>query len=309
MLDRLPWSHSYEGSGARDVAVDARGSTVQFANGFLYLNAAAEPAQSLIGYDEPPQFEADAAAIARKLEAIAKGYRCVHLAGSVNAAIDAASAIVGDDATVADALAGEPETVGLVLIAIENASLAREGAWFASRSWRRKPDAIVIGEAVAAGAAFGAVLVRAKVHKDEAVQLSVDPALDRTSLRRVAGVIQVVEARGLLTQTRRMAAYLMERLRSVKATSEGEIAALSRLSFGASIAFRTHSAAQMKRKLCERGVLAGVAGGRLIVAPPLVIRPAEIDVISGALRGALNDTPTWRPSACCAACEDLVASG
>ncbi|GEM_PF-4925405 len=308
MLDRLPWSHSFRaGAATPDAAIDARGSTVQLANGFLYLDAAADPAHSLLGYDEPPRVEADAETIARKLEAIAKGYRCAALVANLEAGRAAALEIADGEAATADALAGEPSIQAPKLIAIENDSLGRSGAWLASLSWRRKPNVIVVGEAIAAGAPFAAVLVKAS--RGRAPKLRIDVAIDPSVPCRVAGVIAAVETSGLLTQAQRSAAYLAERLRSAKAASGGEIAAISRLPFGASLGFKSRSAAQMKRKLCERGVLVGLAGDRLVVLPPLIIRPAEIDVISGALRGALANTPTWRPSACCAACEGLAAEG
>jgi adenosylmethionine-8-amino-7-oxononanoate aminotransferase len=63
----------------------------------------------------------------------------------------------------------------------------------------------------------------------------------------------------------------------------------------------------MKRKLCERGVLVELDadGGAVAIAPPLIIRPAEIDVIIGTVRGALHNIPVGRLGVCCAACEAI----
>jgi hypothetical protein len=56
--------------------------------------------------------------------------------------------------------------------------------------------------------------------------------------------------------------------------------------------------------MCERGVLVGIdAEGQLAIDPPLPLRIAEADVITGALRGALLDLPMVSASPCCPACE------
>ncbi len=65
-----------------------------------------------------------------------------------------------------------------------------------------------------------------------------------------------------------------------------------------------HTAAQIRRGMCERGVLAGVDGPRrLAINPPLPLRIAEADVITGALRGALLGLPLPSAPVCCAACD------
>ena len=101
--------------------------------------------------------------------------------------------------------------------------------------------------------------------------------------------------------------YLRERLESVRASS-GAFDVIDFSPLRAVITMPTAAAgARLKRRLCERGVLVGLdEQGRVVIAPPLAIRPAEIDVISGALRAAATNRP-WRPSLCCPACAGIAA--
>ena len=301
MLARLHWDPlSAEGKDPSfpDAVVDAHASTVQLESGYLYLDAAADPAHALLGHDDPPPVAAGAAEVAALLESLAPGHRTLALAADREAALALARRIAGDGAGVVDALDGEPIVAAGRLVAVENRSLGRTGRWLASSSWTRSPEVVVIGEALAAGAAFGAVLVRADIagtHRGLATDA------DAAALARVAGVVAAVEAAALHDGAVRLGAYLTERLAALAAVDDA-ILAVEGLPLGARVAFRSVSALRVKRKLCERGVLVGLDGDRLVILPPLVMRPAEIDVITGALRGALHDTPTWRPSACCAAC-------
>jgi 4-aminobutyrate aminotransferase-like enzyme len=306
--DPLPETGRRAGEVQADDIVDARGSTVQLANGYLYLDAAADPARALVGYDAPAPVEADERVVAAALEGLAQSHRCVALADGLDAATRIATGMTGRNAVVVDALFGEPRATSQPIVAVEHRSLGRSGAWLASSSWKQKPDLVVIGETIAAGEAFAAVLGPAGAGPPESPSLGTGGAPHPEILGRVAAVIETVKAENLLANAARLGAYLIERLESVRAGTD-DIAAIGALPFGATLTFRSRSAAGMKRKLCERGVLVGLdSDNRLVILPPLVMRPAEVDVITGALRGALHDVPTWRPSACCPACQGIEAS-
>jgi len=278
---------------------------VQLANGYLYLDAAADVAHALLGYDSPEPVDADAAAVSAMLDGFSAGYQCVALAAGVDLALRAAEALAGEDTLTVDAQLGEPPARSRMLIVVENLSLGRTGSWLASPHWSRKPDLIVIGNALAAGDAFGAVLAPASA--DRCYPPTIAGNLGKQVLVRVAGVIAAVESTHLIADAVRVGAYFEERVRSLAATEDAILHAdIGPLS--ARIAFRSTSALRMKRKLCERGVLVGLYDtDQIIIAPPLIMRPAEVDVITGAIRGALRDVPTWRPSACCPACRMIAA--
>jgi hypothetical protein len=308
MLEKLQWRAAGSRSAiALGEVVDARGSTVQLANGFLYLDAATAPARSLSGWDAAPSGEASAADVVRRLDAMDEAYRCIALATNCHAALAKARAALAIPLVAVDAMEGEPRTLGPVA-AIENLSLGRVGVWFASCVWGRRPEVVLVGESLAAGQPFAAALALRRCDRSGA-QPPGDDAPAPSALGAAAAMFDLLVGEGRLDHARRVAAHLAERLQALEADAGGEIAALEPMPFGARIAFRTRSAAAIKRKMCERGVLVGLEGDRLSIAPPLVFRPAEADVVTGAMRGALWNVPTWRPAACCAACENIRADG
>lgn len=301
-LARQHWtSPANDGRGidiAVDPIVDARGSTVQLGNGFLYLDASADAAHCLFGYDRPEAVSITAEALAERIEKLAEGYRCVAFTDGLNSGLEVARGILGDDAEVVDALFGEGSATRGRFIAVENRSLGRAATWFASSIWKEPPSIIVVGEALASGAPFAAVLTAGAV---EAPPLA--STADPGSLARAAGVIVAAERGETMSATEWLSRYFQQRMESLVET-DGDYLVVETWPLTARISFGEKSAALMKRKLCERGVLVGLdaANNAITIVPPLIIRPAEIDVITGTLRGALHDIPTWRPSACCNAC-------
>jgi len=305
--------------------VDARRCTVQLSTGLLYLDAVASPATSLLGHDSPPTSATDEPAVKRMLSSLAPHYLCLATAQSFGAAADAAARLgrlaAGHSASVAqiNALGGEPAPRVDLLVVQENETLGRTGRWLASSAWSRAPDLIVVGDALALGSPFGAVLAHTRF-----VQRFVPGALSRrartdgkspsawvedaegatpTALERVGAAIAAVEREGLLEQGRHLANYLMARLTSMR-VSFPQIEGVEGRGFSVRIALAPPlRATQIRRSMCERGVLTGVdTVGRLAIDPPLAMRIAEIDVITGALRGSLVGLPTASTSACCAAC-------
>jgi len=282
---------------------DARRCTVQLSTGRLYLDAVASPATALLGHDLPALPSIGAATVEHMLSSLEPGYVCLAMKSSFAVAVDFATRIgraaAGAEGRVVviNALDGEPAESVDFLAVHENETLGRSGRWFASAAWRRTPDLVVVGDALALGFPFGAVLGRGGQGSEHDADLA--------TLARVAGAITAVEKEGLLRQGREVADYLMARLLAMREScpqiSKVEGTGLSfRVAFTPSLA-----AAQILRRMCERGVLVGVDGaGRLAIDPPLALRIAEADVITGALRGATLGLPMVSASPCCAACEN-----
>jgi len=166
----------------------------------------------------------------------------------------------------------------------------------------------------------------------------VDEAVPSATLSRVAAAIGTVEKEGLLQHGRELADYLAARLAAVRETCP-QIESISRagLLFHIEVA-PPLTASLVRRRMCERGVLVAsrepknggeksdlqksdqhegkhVENGErendgqsnaedttLIINAPLTLRIAEADVITGALRGALLDSPMPTASAPCSAC-------
>jgi hypothetical protein len=289
--------------------VDARRCTVQLENGHLYLDAIPTPARSLLGYDEPRSTALSSAEIIALIDAMSERHRCVALTDSHDNALAFAKEIVarGRKTSVIDAEHGEPEAASGPVIVFENVSLGRSGRWLDSANWTRLPDAIVIGEALAGGAPFAAVLVD-RAYCDGPTQTLQLNGCSAESLARVGSIMATARDEQLLEYAPVLDRYLRERIESVRATN-GSFGAIELAPLRAVITMPTPSAgARLKRRLCERGVLVGLdEQGRVVIAPPLVIRPAELDVISGALRAAATDQP-WRPAVCCPACAEIAAN-
>lgn len=285
--------------------LEARRCTVQLSTGRLYLDAVASPATALLGHDLPPTPVIDAPTVERMLSSLAPGYACVAMKSSfataAELAVRLARSSAGAEGRVVEinAFEGEPAGSVAILVAYENETLGRTGRWLASAGWKRTPDLVVVGDALALDFPFGAVLARdAHSSKHDA---------DSASLARVAAAIAAVESQGLLQQGGEVAEYLRARLFSVRESCP-EIQSVESSGLSIRVTFTAQlSASQIRRRMCERGVLVGVdSAGRLAVDPPLPLRIAEADVIIGALRGSLLDLPMVSASACCAACEDAA---
>jgi acetylornithine/N-succinyldiaminopimelate aminotransferase len=291
----------------RDVShpLEARRCTVQLSTGRLYLDAVASPATALLGHDLPTIQTTDEPSVERMLSSLVPGYVCLAMKSSFAAAADFAAQIGRSSAGVAGRVAeinafdGEPTGTADVLVVHENETLGRTGRWLASANWKRRPDLVVVGDALALGFPFGAVLARGGRECNHDA--------DSASLARVAAAFAAVESEGLLQQGREVAEYLTARLVSV-CESCPEIEEVKGLGLSFRISFAPPlPATQVRRRMCERGVLVGIdAAGRLAIDPPLPMRIAEADVITGALRGSLLDLPMVSASACCAACEDTM---
>jgi 4-aminobutyrate aminotransferase-like enzyme len=363
---------SHAGGGAKhESPVEARRCTVQLSTGRLYLDAASTPATALLGHDlpqlptadVPPDAPPDAPIVQRMVSSLEPGYVCVAIASSyalaAGLAANLARCATGPTACILEwnALDGEPlgsRNLNDLLIAHENETLARTGRWLASAAWLRPPDFIVLGDALALGSPFGAVLARESLAANSApAQVAGDcfvkslntsrksstisqndivdtgafsgtsaetatKPTDAAALARVAATIRTVEEEGLLQHGRELADYLAVRLAAVRESCP-QIENIS----GPGLFFRIAlapalSASLIRRRMCERGVLAASDGegderrqndaqtnaeqGTLVINPPLALRIAEADVITGALRGALLDSPMPTASAPCLAC-------
>jgi acetylornithine/succinyldiaminopimelate/putrescine aminotransferase len=292
--------------------LDARRCTVQLSTGQLYLDAVASPATSLLGHDLPVMPALDPLDAHRLLASLQAGYECITTTPSFSAAAEFAMQLAlltaGGNGRVVEANAfdGEPATGDDFIVAHENETLGRSGRWLASAAWQRAPHLVVIGEAIALGRPFGAVFAR---HDHSEKFRSVNPGAAQPAgteaLARVAATIETVESEGLLLHGLELGDYLERRIDAVRSVC-AEIESVKRIGLSFRFTFAPPlSSSRVRRRMCERGVLAGVdESGRLAIDPPLVLRIAEADVITGALRGAILDLPMVSAAACCAACEN-----
>lgn len=316
MFDALDWQPAHTkaeaGHGLDSEIVERRRCTLQFANGFLYLDAIVPSQAAIFGHDavcEPDGEPASNEALAGILSEFDSRYRCVQLTNSYEtaaqwASIAARGIAAQGDIAVLNADAAEPAAYPKLAITDENKSLGRHGCWLASSRWPSEPAFILFGESLAGGP-FGAVLVRQDlIERLETTGLTGLSAPSASTIRTVIASIRAIERQHLIAEGERLAAYLSNRLQSVKASCV-EIKSVTARGLSATVQFhKPEMARQVKRSLCERGVLAGVDRyQRLCFSLALAVRPAEIDVVAGTLRATLLKQPTWRNSPCCAMCE------
>jgi acetylornithine/succinyldiaminopimelate/putrescine aminotransferase len=344
-------AHTAESGRTLDVyqAVEARRCTVQLSSGRLYLDAVASPATALLGHDLPPLVATDEAAVKRMLSTLVPGYVCFAMTQSSGAASDLALRVVlsatDSNRRVAqvNAFEAEPGQGEDFLVAYENETLGRTGSWLASMTWNRAPDLVVVGEALALGYPFGAVLARDDFVSSfdatgsepspvypPAISLSGSrspkrqtgghgasrfawlenaPTATPAALERVAAAVATVGREGLLEQGRNLANYFQTRLLAIRASAP-QLEDIKGTGLSVRIALASPlRASQIRRRMCERGVLTGVdAAGRLAIDLSLAMRIAEIDVITGALRASILNQPPASASACCAACHEMAPS-
>ena len=325
MSIRSHWpAHAPESFQGASRPVDARRCTVQLSTGRLYLDAVASPATALLGHDSPPLAATDSSRVKQMLCSLEPGYVCLTMMRSFSAAVEFAARLGQSSAHVhgriaqINALEPEPAPGDDLRVAHENETLGRTGRWLASAAWDRPPDLVVVGEALALGEPFGAVLAYGRsASRLDYTERSLEgisghsrqrhaeqgEAATPAALERVAAAIAAVENQGLLEHGHELASYLRARLMTISASCqpmesvEGTGLAL-RIGFAPPV-----RATQIRRRMCERGVLTGVdTEGRLAIDPPLAMRIAEIDVIIGALRASIIGLPLVNASACCAAC-------
>lgn len=299
----------------REPVLDARRCTVQLSNGRLYLDAAATTETALLGHDHPERSGQAGMALREFLERLDTDYVALAVRREIGAAVRLACRLAtrlrrGSRLEIVNAGTGEPNSNDRITIAIENETLGRTGVWFASAHWRRRPEFVVVGPALAAGGAFAALLVsRSSVGALGEIEHGADPAARRDVevAERVAAAIEHFAAHRLLEHGLQLASYLERRLQ-VACSLYPEAVSLQSDAWGARILLSGNlTAAKLQRRLCERGVLVGVFNENVVaIQPPLPMRLAEVDVICGALRAALADGPGPGVLVCCPSCEDAM---
>lgn len=186
---------------------------------------------------------------------------------------------------------------GALLICDEvQGAMGRSGRWFSFEHWDLQPDVVTLAKALGGGLPLGAILSSRTIF-----DTFLDPPLSHlttfggnpVSCAAAVAAFDVIEQEGLLQRSTERGAYLRDRLAAVRAQFPDRIGDIRGL--GLWCAFDVlpgGTAMAVARALERRGVIVGSmlnAEGTLRVAPPLVVTPAEIDVLVGALRAVLAE--------------------
>lgn len=200
----------------------------------------------------------------------------------------------------------------VVLIADEvMTGWGRTGAWFGIEHWGITPDIIATAKGITAGyATLSATIARESIWQaveDAGMPFMAGHTLNHNPVSCAAGiaVIEYLEAHSLVANAREVGAYLLEQLNTLRhlpiigdvrgkglmcglefvqdaATREPYLPALK-------VSYRIQEEAQRRGLIVYActGAAEGVAGDMLLVMPPLIITPAQVDELMVPLRDAI----------------------
>ena len=184
---------------------------------------------------------------------------------------------------------------GALLITDEvQGAMGRAGHWFSFQEWDIVPDIVTVAKAFGGGLPLGAIL-----STPEIFSTFVDPPLSHlttfggnpVACAAAIAAFDVIESEGLIERSRKLGAYLEGKLRSVQNQFPDRISDIRGIGLWYAIDIEPIDQTQpLVNLLAERGVIVGSmlnSGGTIRIAPPLVVEEGEIDVLIGALRGAL----------------------
>ena len=175
-------------------------------------------------------------------------------------------------------------------------AMGRAGHWFSFQNWEAVPDIVTLAKAFGGGLPLGAILSTAEIFAT-----FVDPPLSHlttfggnpVACAAAVAAFDVIEDENLIERGRQRGAYLEAKLRSVQRQFPDRVADVRGVGLWYAIDIDPPETAQpLVNLLAERGVIVGSllnAGGTIRIAPPLIVEEGEIDVLIGALRGALAD--------------------
>ncbi|GAB4263366.1 acetylornithine transaminase [Deferrisoma sp.] len=179
---------------------------------------------------------------------------------------------------------------GALLILDEvQTGVGRTGTFLAAEHEGVKPDICTLAKGLGGGVPIGAVLAT------EAVAQSFGPGTHASTFggnplvcAAALATVRTILHDGILEHTRRMGAYLLERLGALAADRPGVAAVRGRgLLIGIELA-ADRKAKDVVTAMMDRGFLVGSAGEQVVrLAPPLIVETEEIDALLTALEEVL----------------------
>ncbi len=186
---------------------------------------------------------------------------------------------------------------GVLLITDEiQGAMGRAGHWFSFQEWGIIPDIVTLAKAFGGGLPLGAIL-----STKEIFDTFLDPPLSHlttfggnpVACAAAVAAFDVIESEGLIARGREVGSYLRHKLELVQAQFPHRIESIRGIGLWYAIDIDPKDQTQpLVDLLVERGVIVGSllnSEGTIRIAPPLIVEQAEIDVLIGALRGALAD--------------------
>jgi acetylornithine/succinyldiaminopimelate/putrescine aminotransferase len=186
---------------------------------------------------------------------------------------------------------------GALLIADEiQGAMGRAGHWFSFQQWDVVPDIVTLAKAFGGGLPLGAILSSRAIF-----DTFLDPPLSHlttfggnpVACAAAVAAFDVIESEGLIERGRQMGDYLRRKLESVRHQFPDRVTEIRGIGLWYAVDIAPDELAQpLVDLLADRGVIVGSmlnSSGTIRIAPPLIVEQGEIDVLIGALRGALAD--------------------
>jgi len=186
---------------------------------------------------------------------------------------------------------------GVLLICDEvQGAMGRAGYWFSCQHWNVVPDIITLAKSLGAGLPLGAILSTQKIFST-----FLDPPLSHlttfggnpVSCAAAIAAFDIIKKENLLEKAKELGKYLNERLYSAQKEFPDFISEIRGI--GLWYAFDVtpvNLTLPLVKEMENRGVIVGSmlnSDGTIRIAPPLVIRPAEIDAFIGVLKASLRE--------------------
>ncbi len=185
---------------------------------------------------------------------------------------------------------------GALLICDEvQGAMGRAGYWYSCQHWDVTPDIITLAKSLGGGLPLGAILSTEKIFST-----FLDPPLSHlttfggnpVSCAAAIAAFDVIQKEGLIDQTKELGNYLKERLSSAQREFPDSISEIRGIGLWYAIDLSPESITlPLVQEMQNRGVIVGSmlnSDGTIRIAPPLIIRPAEIDTFIGVLKASLR---------------------
>ena len=185
---------------------------------------------------------------------------------------------------------------GVLMICDEvQGAMGRAGQWFSCQNWDIIPDIITLAKSFGGGLPLGAILSTEKIFST-----FLDPPLSHlttfggnpVSCAAAIAAFDIIKEDDLINKSKELGSYLNERLHSAKSEFPDIITEIRGI--GLWYAFDVNPkkiTMPLVNEMQSRGVIVGSmlnSEGTIRIAPPLTIRPAEIDAFIGVLKASLR---------------------
>jgi len=181
---------------------------------------------------------------------------------------------------------------GAMLIVDEvQTGFCRTGKMFASEHYGLEGDFVCVAKSIAGGLPMGAVMIGERVKKLEPMIHGSTFGGNPLACAAALAAIGFMERENLAARASELGAYMLGRLQRIESPLIREVRGLG-LMIGVEL---KQKVTPYLMALMERGVLALPAGLNVLrLLPPLVIEKSDLDVVTEAIEGVLNESKEGR---------------